>query len=330
MKKIFLYAITLLLFAPLKAQQLSQISQYMVNDFVYNPAIAGAKEEVVIVSNLRRQWMGYKNAPVTQTIFAHGYTGKTLGLGVSFYNDVAGPTRRTGLNVSMAKHISINDNTSLSLGLAGLLFQYYIDPEKLQFDEANDPVVDNFDNSVLTPDANFGTYLYSDVYYIGFSIMHLTQNKVNMFDIEQLNENQVKRQYILTLEYDFTVSDDITFEPSFLAKYVNGAPPQVDITLKGHYDFSHGSGYRPRRAREATTNKNLWLGVSYRTTDAVVGILGINYDLFHFSYSYDFLVAKDIQDFASSTHEFTLGLSLQNAISKDDDMGKKGGRRRYY
>jgi len=78
------------------AQQIALNTQYMFNDFIINPAVAGTKNYAPLSFSFRRQWMGMDDAPVTQNLSLHSYIGKNTGAGAYFYNDVAGPTRRTG------------------------------------------------------------------------------------------------------------------------------------------------------------------------------------------------------------------------------------------
>ncbi|HIA06874.1 MAG TPA: type IX secretion system membrane protein PorP/SprF, partial [Flavobacteriales bacterium] len=50
------------------SQQLPQYSQYLLNDFVINPAMAGRNDYSLIQSNVRYQWLGFNDAPRTFTV----------------------------------------------------------------------------------------------------------------------------------------------------------------------------------------------------------------------------------------------------------------------
>lgn len=315
-----------------KAQQLSQYSQYMTNDFVLNPAVAGSKEEVPIIMNVRRQWLGVKDAPVTQTISGHAYSGKDLGIGASIYNDASGPTRRTGFNFAFSRHFMLHEPSGgrLSLGLAAQMFQYSIDKSEIEFDDPNDPLNDKSLKSQLTPDAAFGALYYTSQYYIGFSVPNLFQTKWDLFDIADININQFKRTYMVTGEYDYDLNDQFTLSPSFLFKAIGGAPIQLDINSKIHYNLKYGRQMH-RNDKGKIDNKDVWLGVSYRSGDAIVLLTGLNYDLFHFAYSYDITIGE-IRLYSMGSHEISIGLTLANKLSKEDGQGpgRMGVRRRYY
>ncbi len=335
MKKILtILVVSVVVSTGLQAQQLSQYSQYMTNDFVLNPAVAGSKEEIPVIANVRRQWIGVAEAPVTQTLSGHAYSGKDVGIGAILYNDASGPTRRTGFNFAFSRHIMIHEPTSgrLSLGIAAQLFQYSIDKSEIEFDDPNDPLNDGALKSLLTPDAAFGALYYTPDYSIGFSVPNLFQTRWDLFDIEDINVNQFKRTYLVSGEYNLDLNEQWTLSPSFLFKGIAGAPMQLDINSKIHYNFQYGRQMH-RNDKGQVDNKDVWLGVSYRTGDAMVALVGANYDMFHFAYSYDFTLGQ-MRLYSSGTHEISLGLTLANKLSKEDGQGPGGRgrsqRRRYY
>ncbi|HEY8401215.1 MAG TPA: type IX secretion system membrane protein PorP/SprF [Cytophagaceae bacterium] len=292
-----------------KAQQLTQSSQYMLNRLILNPAVAGSEEKIPVMGTFRRQWVNIKDAPVTQTLSSHAYVGQTIGIGLILFNDASGPTRRSGLNFSAAKHLQVDkgSDTWLSFGLAAKFFQYAFDVDKLKFDRPDDPVIGLAAKSKLTPDAAAGLYLYNKEFYAGISAQHLFQTKVNMLDINNIYDASIERTYFLTAGYNFVFSDYLALEPSVLVKYVKPSPIQVDINAK------------------LTIAEMVWAGVSYRTSDAVVALAGITYDKFSLGYSYD-IVLNPLKPYNKGTHELFIALRLDNILSKDDQGKGYGGR----
>ncbi len=282
------------------AQQLSQSSQYMFNNFIINPAVAGSDEKIPVIGVVRRQWVGIKDAPVTQTVSSHAYVGQNIGIGVGIYNDVTGPTRRTGINVSGARHIQINkeQDTWLSLGLGALFFQYSFDPSKLTFDQPDDPAILAASYNKFTPDFCSGAFYYSKDYYVGLSVQNMLQMKTNLFDITVRNDNNIRRNYFLTAGYDFVINELYTFSPSFLVKATNGAPVQADINAKLHII------------------NRVWAGISYRTSDALIPMIGFNSDRIYFGYTYDIGLSK-LRKYQHGSHEVFVGFKLDNMLSKN-------------
>ena len=82
----------------------------MFNYFAINPAVAGTKNYSPITFSFRRQWMGINDAPVTQSMMAHTFFGEKSGIGAHVFNDVAGPTRRTGFSATFGHQIQVGRN----------------------------------------------------------------------------------------------------------------------------------------------------------------------------------------------------------------------------
>lgn len=69
-------------FQKLEAQQLPQYTQFMLNDFAMNPAIAGTNPYWKAMSDDRYQWLGITDAPRTYMLTLNGpLTEKHIGIG---------------------------------------------------------------------------------------------------------------------------------------------------------------------------------------------------------------------------------------------------------
>ncbi|MEO1050955.1 MAG: type IX secretion system membrane protein PorP/SprF [Bacteroidota bacterium] len=296
----------------LVAQQISQRTQFYVNRFAVNPAVAGSEQEIPILLNVRRQWLGINEAPVTQTFSAHGFTGKSMGLGLIVYNDIAGPSRNTGFTFSAARHFQLQErsNNWFSFGMSLNLYQYTFDAAKLQTDIPDDPAVVNMLNetSRLSPDITAGVYASGDDWFAGASAAFLVQNGSNIFDID-FNPNALRRTYYVMGGYKFRGSTEFALEPSFLVKATEAAPIQADLVVKGYYNQS-------------------WVGLAYRTGDAVAGMLGFRFDIIAFAYSYD-LIMSEVNEFSTGTHEFTLGFYLYDPESRNGPVKREKKRPKF-
>jgi type IX secretion system PorP/SprF family membrane protein len=129
MKNYNILVFLVLLFVSLTstAQQMPQYTQYILNDFALNPAIAGTQDYYQVKSNYRSQWTGIVDAPVTYILSVYGpHKSKDMGFGALVFNDVTGPTSRAGLYLSYAYNIKIKNDIRLSLGLSAGLLQFKI------------------------------------------------------------------------------------------------------------------------------------------------------------------------------------------------------------
>lgn len=305
MKRIITILILVFAINIANAQQLSLTSQYMMNNYILNPAIAGTANYIPINLNIRNQWMNIEGAPVTQSLSAHGYLGSNLGLGGVFFNDVTGPTRRTGMSVSLAYHVRLNKDYTrkLSFGLGGVFFQHYVNESMLTTDEPEDMSILNGFNNQFCPDANFGVYFSeTDKFYVGFSIMNLLEVKKDLFSLSHVIKNPIERTYYFHGGYTFKLGKSFGFEPSVLMQFQEQSPVQFDFN--GRFSY-----------------KNLlWLGGSYRMKDAAVMMFALDFKKFCIGYSYD-LPLSEIKNHTSGSHEINLTYRIfrKDAFSKSEN-----------
>jgi type IX secretion system PorP/SprF family membrane protein len=303
MKRVVLFFLIVLAGSAVHSQQLSLRSQYMMDDFLLNPAIAGTKTYNPISTTFRRQWSGIEGAPVTQTISFHGYAGKNLGLGGYLFNDVSGPTRRSGVNFSVSYQLKLSErnNQRLAFGLSALLFQNVFDATKLTTDVPDDIAIMESHESVFAPDANFGIYYFNDdKYYVGLSAHHLIQSDVDIFNTLDEITNTVDRTYFFNAGYKFVLGENFDLTPSVLLQYIEAQPYQFDGNLTLSF------------------KDKVWLGGSYRYDDAIVGMIGFNLNMLSIGYSYDYSIS-DIQNYNDGSHEIYLGVRLNR---NDGERGR--------
>jgi len=302
MRKLYILLLIMLTASFAQGQQLSLRSQFMFDDFLLNPAIAGTKEYNPLSLTFRRQWTGIQGAPVTQSLSYHAYAGKNLGLGGYVFNDVTGPTRRSGLNFSVGYQLNLSkDNTKkLSFGLSALMFQHIFDMTKLTTDQPNDITLLSAHNSYLSPDANFGMYFYSgSKYYIGYSTHHLIQSKLDLLNILNEIDNPINRTHYLAGGYNFSLGTNYLLSPSLLFQFIETFPYQYEI------------------GTNLTYKNTVWLGASYRNQDAIVGIFGFRYNQLCIGYSYDYSIT-DISGYNNGSHEVFLSIRFDRTEKTAD------------
>ena len=298
MKKIFIYFILFLAGKVCIAQQLTLTSQYMQNDFLINPAIAGTKYHNILQGSIRRQWLGIKEAPVTQFISGHGYLGYNLGFGGMVFNEASGPTRRTGISFTTAYHLILKKKSReqqhvLSFGMQGVIAQHYLDKENLVTYYPNDPTIAAAYSSQTIPDISLGVYYHNmDDYYVGLSCMNILQTRVDLYNIPNPVNNNFVRNYYLTGGGNIHFNPVFKINPSFLLRAIEAGPVlQVDLNLKAIY------------------SEKYWAGVSYRHKDAVAVMAGIYLHEVSFGYSYDFTLSN-LRKFSAGSHELTFCVLL--------------------
>ena len=79
MKRISILLFVICFGGLLKAQQLPQITQYMNNNYVINPAVAGMYDYYQVNTTIRNQWAGINDAPRTSVISIYGRHSEHVG-----------------------------------------------------------------------------------------------------------------------------------------------------------------------------------------------------------------------------------------------------------
>ncbi len=290
-RKLFFLAAAMLQLGSL-AQQLPQLTQYTVHDYLYNPAVAGSREQFEMHSAHRNQWVGIQDAPRTFMLSLTTPVGRNMGLGGFMYTDHVGPTRRTGAQVSYAYHLRLTEKMRLGFGLSLGLQQFVIDGSKITFHDGYDPIMDGQVRGSTVPDATFALYLYHPDWWFGAAAPQLLKNKIVFYDDRDATLSELAGHYFVMGGYRLQLSDDLRLEPSFLVKYVDPVPVKIDLTATLRY------------------KEQIWLGATYRTNDAI-GLM-VGYWLkktFQFGYSYD-ITTTNLNRYSNGTHEVMLGITF--------------------
>lgn len=189
MKKLLIIPI-ILLACSAHSQQLPQYTQYMFNNYAYNPAFAGVNKYWEGTSSNRYQWLGVVDAPRTFTLSAHGPLKKEhLGVGGYVYTDVVGPTRRLGFQASFTYHIKLSENMNMSFGLSAGFNEWILDADKITAYHPNDFYFSNGLLKSFDPDAKFGIWLYHPDWYFGASLGQLFHNKLSFLETQTQSES---------------------------------------------------------------------------------------------------------------------------------------------
>lgn len=292
MKNILKIVVGICFVSSLSAQQIPLTSQYMFNDYLLNPAVAGITDSINIALSARAQWTGMEGAPRTQFFSVDTKLGKKMGVGGYVYNDETGPISERGIQLSYAYHLQVSDNSKISFSLAGMMFFHDMNRSNLRAEESGDDAITNLQVKAVSPDINFGVMYYTNKLKVGISSSQLLQN--NLYGVKgNANEslNTLSRHYFFFAEYKFNINEKVVIIPSTLVKYTQGAPFQFDFNTR------------------AVFNQRFWLGASYRYNNAVVALAGINYKNLSLGYAYDYTLT-DLKDFSTGGHEVFLSLKL--------------------
>jgi type IX secretion system PorP/SprF family membrane protein len=316
LRRILPVVFVLCLFDSAAGQQVPMYSQYIMNGFLINPSYAGLDGYTTVNLTVREQWVGMVGAPSTyaasfQTrILKDSYISKStsvrkkftkptrggkVGLGGYVFNDNNGIMRRTGAQIAYAYHIAMGRTegipNDLSFGLAMTAYQFNVNMQGLIYD-GSDPLLNSYDRSVFIPDFNFGASFTTVRYYGGFAMSNLLRGSFIIGDSSRTSRSELGN-YFLTGGYKFNLATDWILEPSALIKASDMLfkSAQADITARVYY------------------KEDYWAGLSYRTNDALILMMGLKYDRYYIAYAFDFTLT-DIRKQSFGTHELTLAVKF--------------------
>ncbi len=291
MKKIIIATVVLLGYSSTTvAQQDPQYTQYMYNQAVINPAYAGSKDALSIVSLYRNQWTGFDGAPKTLTLSGHGPVGEKVGLGLSFISDQHGPVKENNIYADFSYTINVGEVSKLALGVkAGVTLHDIALNSGVTTAFAGDPLFAK-NVSKTNPNAGLGAFYYTDKYFVGLSMPNIL-NSVHL-DEDGKNYGSEVQHYFLSAGYVFQLTENTKLKPSFLVKSSFDAPVSFDVNANFlFYD-------------------KFEVGASYRNTDSFSGLVGFAFnDSIRLGYAYDHIIS-DLQNVASSSHEVFLQFDL--------------------
>lgn len=292
---------------PALAQQRPQYSQYMINNFLLNPAITGIEDYADIRISTRQQWVGLDGAPETYYISAHtplnkGASGNKYhralahhGVGIILHTDKTGPLRRTSFTGSYAYHLPITTSINVSAGASGGIIRNSINGSELQLGNDADPLANgaNLSNNVI--DLNLGLWIYSRNFSVGVAGAQLLEDAGSFgADAEDRANFNLQRHYFATVSARLEPTEDIDIIPSVMVKLASPSPVSFDVNLRALYD------------------ERFWVGASYRHKDALVAMVGVYVSpLLDISYSYD-ATTSNLNQVSTGTHEIVIGFKLLN------------------
>lgn len=310
----------------IQAQQKPQYTQYVFNNYLINPAVAGIENYTDVKAGYRSQWTGLQGAPITSYLTVNAPLGQNFlqgdatsfpvegglnpssrlytqnymaaephhGIGAMIVSDQAGPLTNTTIDVSYAYHLGISANANLALGVSAGMNHVSLNTSMITLENPLDPAISNGNNSQWKPDLSIGAWFYSSNYYVGASVQQLLPENLYFSSNNSYNESKTVPHYFLTAGTKLFMTDEITFMPSFLIKVIRPLPVTYD--LNGKFTFSD----------------KFWVGGSYRHGDSFGVLAGVNISSFiNVGYSYD-ITTSALNTVSNGTHEIVIGILLNN------------------
>ncbi|VAW47223.1 hypothetical protein MNBD_GAMMA03-2059 [hydrothermal vent metagenome] len=290
-----------------------------------NPAFTGIDDFLDIKINYRNQWAGFSDSPSTNYFGINGLLKKAstqsykeyalrisnpdildslINISSSFKNNIKhgigghviydqqGPFEQISGYLNYALHLPIGYKTKLSVGLSVSISNNRIDMSKITL--RTDP--DAFYQQLIAQggrntylDLNPGFAFYSERWYFSYSAFKAMRNSISSDEILDYDKS-IDHNLMMGLRINLNNSTKLL--PSVYYKYNNQVTNLWEASVKMMF------------------NEKPWVGVSYRSTDAIVFMAGVYVNnLINISYSYDYITSS-LNNNVNGSHEIHLGLML--------------------
>ncbi len=257
-----------------------------------NPAYAGSDGLTSFTFNHRSQWQGVEGAPRTQTFIGSTILNERTGLGLTVVNDQTFIERQTAIFIDFSYKLQVGEEINLFLGLkAGGNF-FDVNANGLQtFNATIDPLLQ--DDSRFNPNIGIGFLVQHEHYFASLSTPRILSTERFEERNDIVTEATDELHLFLAGGYNFGLSENWFFKPSFLMRYVEGTPLSADITAALEY------------------NKKIEFGVVYRTDSAISALALITIaDWFKAGYAFDSSLRSELSQGNNGTHEVLLKFTI--------------------
>jgi len=289
-------------------------SQFTMTPLELDPSEAGkfgGNQRVIL--NYRNQWSSVASPYKTYGLSFDSRLSKKdnfLGAGITAYNDKAGDINMglLSVNLYLAYHTKLGNNSYISGGIQGGFLQRSIDPSKLRYDNQYDGFGNNSalsSNEIISnpsffqPDFAVGvSYSYGSSsnrvisnngfdgtkLNIGTSVQHVSNPKFTF-----LGDNSEKQalRYILHANTSFGVKNtNMAIQPSGFIAYQQGA---MEFTIGSYFRYTLKE---KSRFTKFSNGAAISFGTHYRVGDAFILSTLMETGSLAFGLSYDFNFSK--------------------------------------
>lgn len=287
-------------------------TQYLAdNDFVISPTYAGIGDNLRIRANGLTQWVGIKDAPDNQSLYADFRISNRSGVGISAYNDKNGNTRQKGVKFSFAHHLVIDYFTKqyLSFGISYNINNFKIDIQNFE-PTYEIPIVDpsiTDDRSISNNNFDVGALYRYKGFYLSFNANNVLKKDIDKFrgiEPSLILNYQIYSGYV----FQSNSNKKVEYEPSvFYQLFSSDKRSTTDLNFK-YRQFGRYDDY-------------FWAGISYRFLNDQTfkplnlgPMAGVMKNKFYFAYSYQ-ITMNDLAGYNSGTHMITIGLDFLQGMS---------------
>jgi len=283
-----------------KAQD-PEFSQFYANPLYLNPAYAGSVDCGRLGLNYRNQYPSLANAYVTYNVsYDQSLPSISSGFGLLVMNDAQGDGGlvRTSAALFYSYNLTVSSSINVRFGVKGAYYQEKLNWNKFIFASQIDPTTGNIDpnsgeppptkDNITTVDFAVGAVMsYSDLFFVGIAVDHLTQPSLSFYDN---SDSKLPMKVTVNAGAMINASSrgDLLISPNVLYMQQENFHQLNAGLYINKYPFVVGG----------------WFRHNFQNPDAVVALVGLTYNNLRVGYSYDFTVSH-VGSKAGGAHEIS-------------------------
>jgi type IX secretion system PorP/SprF family membrane protein len=273
-----------------------QFTQFYANPLYLNPALAGSQICPRVCLNYRNEWPNISGTYVTTS----GSFDKMVeplhgGIGLMATNDEAGQnTIRTTTVSGIYSYIQpLSRKFSVAAAMQVTFSQKAVDWSKLNFGDQIDPSHGFVRNTAEVPgmgsksnlDISSGIVGYTDHFFVGFSVHHMTQPNESVYE---------GGTSILPIRYTLHAGANL---------YV-GDKKDPDLIVSPNIIWQKQQDFEELCLGLYLKKNAIVGGLWYRNMDSMILLLGVEQNGFRIGYSYDLTVSR-LTNTTAGSHEIS-------------------------
>lgn len=300
-------------------------SQFYATPLVLNPAFAGTTNAPRLSATYRNQWpMHDQGGATAYATYVASYEqfipAFNSGIGLLLLSDDSGGglLKTTSFAANYAYRIAVNDEFNIRLGINAGFKQSNLGWDKLVFLDQLNPITGPLDPSgnpnisdEIRPedltatifDVGTGLLVYTSKFYGGISLQHLTTPDEGFFRGNTGLLDGLPLRTSLHAGAEIVVKEGNKRNPSsFISPNILFAKQGNQGQINAGAYYNHGLVFAGG-----------WFRHAFGNADAVIGMVGVKYDILKIGYSYDFTLGSSLAGPTGGAHEISLVLNFDES-----------------
>ncbi len=222
------YAVILLGTLKLNAQVSPPISMYFLNEYLYNPAVAGKRQGLNLGLSYKNNLTGNNGQSVANTATLDYGKGKN-GFGLYVNTDKDGLINVNRFAASYAYNLQLSDKGNLRFGISAGVSSLEINAANI-IGQVDDQLVQQFNDQGYIFDGDFGVHYAND----HLSLSAVAPNLRSVFYSEEVNDGYSYSTFYFSAAYKL-LEGPVTLTPKIFYRGLKGYDNIIDAGVNAQF-----------------------------------------------------------------------------------------------